>query len=100
MSRAIDAAYVREQYELVRQEATTTDPMGPRGHGLVLLMTRGVSVWLETVRTLTPRPFAPPEQTASSSETGLFPWRADNRGDLVRVLASLVSRCAQEVAYP
>ena len=100
MSRPVHAAYVREQYELLRREATTADPMGPRGHGLVLLMTRGISAWLDTVQTLTPRAIAPAEHTASLTEAEGTTWKAADRADLIRVLASLVLTCVPEVAAP
>jgi hypothetical protein len=96
VSRPVNAAYAREQYELLRREAVTVDPMGPRGHGLVLLMSRGISAWLETVQTLAPRAIAPTEHTPST--TGDCPsWKTGDRADLTRVLASLVLTCVQEV---
>ena len=97
MSRPVNAAYVREQYELLRREAVTADPMGPRGHGLVLLMSRGISAWLETVQTLTPRAIAPAEPTASTTGADCPSWKTGDRADLTRVLASLVLTCVQEV---
>jgi hypothetical protein len=100
VSSPVNAAYVREQYELLRREATTADPMGPRGHGLVLLMTRGISAWLETVQTLTPRANAPAEHTASMTGADGPTWKAGDRAELTRVLASLVLTCVQEVAAP
>ena len=100
MSLSVNAAYVRDQYELLRREATAADPMGPRGHGLVLLMTRGISAWLETVQTLTPRAIAPAEHTASLTEADGTTWKADDRAELTRILASLVLTCVQEVAPP
>ena len=100
MTSPVHAAFVREQYELLRREATTADPMGPRGHGLVLLMTRGISAWLETVQTLTPSAIAPAEHTASLTETDGTTWKADDRAELTRILASLVLTCVQEVAPP
>ena len=100
MSSPVHAAFVREQYELLRREATTADPLGPRGHGLVLLMTRGISAWLETVQTLTPLAIAPAEQTASMTGAEGTPWKAGDRAELTRVLASLVLMCVPEVAAP
>ena len=100
MSLPVNARYVREQYELLRREAMTADPMGPRGHGLVLLMTRGVSAWLDTVQTLTSRTIAPAAHTASMASVEGTPWKAGDRADLTRVLASLVLTCVPEVAAP
>lgn len=90
------AAYVREQYELVRYEATTTTPASPRGYGVVLLMTRGISAWVEAVQTLMPRAVAAP--TPSRAPANRLAWRPDDRADLTRVLASLVWRCTEEGA--
>ena len=100
MSLPVNAAYVREQYELLRREATTADPMGPRGHGLVLLMTRGISTWLATVQTLTPRAIAPADHTVSVTEAEGTPWKASDRAELTRISASLVLMCVPEVAAP
>ena len=93
-------AYVREQYELLRREATTADPLGPRGHGLVLLMTRGISAWLDTVQTLTPRAIAPVAHTTAMTGAEGPTWKAADRAELTRVLASLVLTCVQEGAAP
>ena len=100
MSLPINAAYVREQYELLRREATTADPLGPRGHGLVLLMTRGISTWLTTVQTLTPRASAAAAHPGSMTGAECPTWKVGDRAELTRVLASLVLTCVQEVAAP
>ena len=92
----VSADYVRAQYELVRREATTTDSTGPRGHGLVLLMTRGMSGWLEAIQTLAPTPRAESarmDAIASSDRA----WQANDRTQLTHVLASMVLTCVQEV---
>ena len=97
MNASANAGYVREQYELVRREALAADPLGPRGHGLALLMTRGVPAWLDAVQGLSSR--AGPADAAASAQIDRLPWRADDRADLTRILASLVVTCAQwEVA--
>jgi len=98
VSLPVNAAYVREQYELLRYEAVTADPMGPRGHGLVLLMTRGVSAWLGTVQTLMPRACAPVENPVSTTSADGRTWTTSDRADLTRVLASLVLTSLPEVA--
>lgn len=100
MSSPVHAAFVREQYELLRREATTADPLGPRGHGLVLLMTRGISAWLDTVQTLTPRAIAPVVHTAAMTGAEGPTWKVGDRAELTRVLASLVLTCVQEVTAP
>lgn len=97
MRAPLDADYGREQYERVRREATTTDRSAPRGHGLALLMTRGLSSWLEALQTLAPPPrvgAGPIDALASSDRVA---WRADDRAQLTHVLASLVRTCLQEV---
>ena len=100
MTSPVHAAFVREQYELLRREATTADPLGPRGHGLVLLMTRGISAWLDTVQTLTPRAIAPVAHTAAMTGAECPTWKVGDRAELTRVLASLVLTCVEEVAAP
>src|SRR5215471_9895888 len=45
MKPTVNAASVREQYELLRREATSGG-IGARGHGLALLMMRGVTAWV------------------------------------------------------
>jgi hypothetical protein len=98
MRAPVDADYVREQYERVRRDATTTDRTAPCGHGLALLMTRGMSNWLEALQTLAPPPrvgAGPIDAIASSSDR--VAWRADDRAQLTHVLASLVRTCLQEV---
>jgi hypothetical protein len=97
MTLPVDADYVREQYELVRREATTTDPTTPRGSGLALLMTRGMSGWLAVIQTLAPPSRARAERmdTVASPDRGA--WSADDRAQLTHVLAGLVRTCLQEV---
>ena len=56
MSPPANAGHLREQYELLRREAIVNDPFGPRGHGLALLMTRGLAAWLDVVQRLSSRP--------------------------------------------
>ena len=97
MSAPVDADYVREQYERVRREATTTDRPGPRGHGLALLMTRGLSSWLEALPTLAPPPRGGRGPIDALTSSDRVAWRADDRAQLTHVLASLVRTCLQEV---
>jgi hypothetical protein len=99
MSATVTAGDWREQYELVRREALAADPFGPRGHGLALLLTRGVAAWLEAVRALGGSA-RPPSAPAPRPPSDRLPWRADDRADLTRRVASLVLTCAQEVARP
>jgi hypothetical protein len=97
MMPPLDADYVREQYERLRREASTTDPTAPRGHGLALFMMRGMSGWLTVMQTLAPAPRARAERTDAVVPPDRIAWRADDRTELTHVLASLVLTCVQEV---
>lgn len=97
MTPPVNADYVRAQYELVRREATTTDSTGPRGHGLALLMTRGMSGWLEAIQTLAPTPRAESARMDAIASSDRVAWQANDRTQLTHVLASLVLTCVQEV---
>jgi hypothetical protein len=98
MSPPANAGYLREQYEILRREAMAADPFGPRGHGLALFMTRGLPAWLAAVQRLSSRADGPAE-LSPRAQTDRLPWRADDRANLTRILASLVVTCAQpEVA--
>ena len=97
MTPAIDVDYVCEQYERVRREATTTDLTAPRGHGLALLMTHGMSRWLAAMQTLTPPPRVGSGRMDVIASSDGVAWRADDRAQLTHVLASLVLTCLQEV---
>jgi hypothetical protein len=96
MTPPVDADYLRAQYELVRREATTTDPTGPRGHGLALLMTRGMSGCLTAIQTLAPTLVGSARMDAIASSDRIA-WQANDRTQLTHVLASLVLTCVQEV---
>jgi hypothetical protein len=97
MTPTVDADYVREQYELVRREATMTDLTARRGHGLALLMTRGMSSWLAALQTLAPPPRVGSGRIDTIASSDRVAWRADDRAQLTHVLASLVLTCLQEV---
>ena len=97
MTPPVNADYVREQYERVRREATTTDPTIPRGHGLVVLMTRGMSGWLEAIQTLAPTPRAELARMDAIASSDRVAWQANDRTQLTHLLASLVLTCVQEV---
>ena len=97
MTPSVNADYVREQYERVRREATTTDRTVPRGHGLVLLMTRGMSGWLEAIQALAPTPYAESARMDVIASSDRVAWQANDRAQLTHVLASLVLTCVQEV---
>lgn len=97
MTPPVNADYLREQYERVRREATTTDRSIPRGHGLVLFMTRGMSGWLEAIQTLAPTLRAESARRDAIGSSDRVAWPANDRTQLTHVLASLVLTCVQEV---
>src|SRR5262249_34457039 len=89
----VEPEYVLEQYEALRREAVDVAPFGPHGHGLALLVTRGLPAWLTALTALVPptstRPVdEPPAERAPRLLSTV-------RGELTTVLASLVLACAQ-----
>jgi len=44
--------YAIEQYETLRQEALGINDWNTRGHGLSLILTRGMAAWFEALRSL------------------------------------------------
>ncbi len=46
--------YAVEQYEALRREALEVAPFGSRGHGLALLLARGLPAWLTALTALVP----------------------------------------------
>jgi len=78
----IDAEYLLEQYELLRGNTV-------RGHGLHLLLTRGMLAWIEAVSCLSGRP-------AEAVEPGRSPPPFSSRPEVTTVLANMVLGCMQE----
>lgn len=84
---------VVEQYEAVRREALEVAPFGPRGHGLALLLARGLPAWLTALATLVPsRPRRSVDAAGAERSPRLLPAA---RVELTTVLAGLVLACAQ-----
>lgn len=79
--------YAREQYEALRREALENASSGPRGHGLSLFLTQGMSAWLRALSWLSPRP-AVLASAGAPSERPALPSGA--RSDMTRVLAQMV----------
>lgn len=86
-----DVQSVVEHYEALRREALAVAPFGPRGQGLALFLTRGMSAWLAALTALTPSPRRPDDAPAAPRPQFLPPLRAD----LTTVLAGMVLACAQ-----
>jgi hypothetical protein len=87
--------YVLEQYEALRQEALGADPLGRRGHGLALFLSRGMTAWMVTLSALgSPPPASPGAEPAGTREMPKGP--SFPRSDLTRVLADMVLTCTQE----
>ena len=88
-----DPQYVIEQYEAVRRQALDGAPFGPRGHGLAVLVTRGLPAWLTALTVLGPStPIRPAAAWPAEGASQLLPAA---RAELTTVLAGLVLACAQ-----
>ena len=87
-----------EQYEIVRQDAATPDVRARQGHGLVLLLTRGMPAWLDAVSTLSLPRAQGEHETPARSRGPVLDLPPPVRSEFTRVLASLVLTCAQEGA--
>jgi hypothetical protein len=84
---------VVEQYEALRREALEVAPFGPRGHGLALLVARGLPAWLTALTALVPsRPTRAVDEPRGERALRL-PLAA--RVELTTVLAGLVLACAE-----
>lgn len=84
---------VVDQYEALRREALEVAPFGPRGHGLALLIARGLPAWLTALTALVPsRPTREVDAPLAERAPRLLPAA---RVELTTVLASLVLACAQ-----
>ena len=84
---------VVDQYEALRREAFEVAPFGPRGHGLALLVARGLPAWLTALTALVPpRRRRPVDEPPAERAPRLLPAA---RVELTTVLAGLVLACAQ-----
>ncbi len=96
MTTRADPDYVLAQYEALRHEALNALP-SHYGHGLTVLLTRGMSAWLVALAALAPRPPLPPSVPASAAErTPRVPGTV--RAELTTLLATMVLACAAEGA--
>jgi hypothetical protein len=92
---ACDPAYVLTEYEALRREATTITPAEPRGHGLVLFLTRGLPGWLAALTALGPSSAPPPDRLTLSVERAPR-LQPSARTALTTVLAGMVLACTRE----
>jgi hypothetical protein len=84
---------VVDQYEALRREALEVAPFGPRGHGLALLLARGLPAWLTALTALVPsRPKRSVDEPRGERALRLLPAA---RVELTTVLAGLVLACAE-----
>ena len=82
-----------DQDEAVRREALEVAPFAPRGHGLALLVARGLPAWLTALTALGPsRPRRPVDEPRAERGPRLLPAA---RMELTTVLAGLVLACAE-----
>ena len=91
---------IAEQYEALRREALEVAPFGPRGHGLALLVARGLPAWLAALSALMPsRPSRRVDEPRSAPPRPprLLPTA---RGELTTLLAGLVLACAEPTGGP
>ena len=94
MTTPVTPTDVLAHYEAVRREALET-PDGHGGHGLALLLTRGLPAWLAALTALVSRrPAAPPDVAAPAPLALCVPSAA--RAELTTVLAGMVLVCAAE----
>ena len=95
MTTRVDLDYVVAQYEALRREALSVLP-GHYGHGLTVLLTRGMPAWLAALTALAPRPPLPPSVLASAERTPSVLGTV--RAELTTLLATMVLACAEEGA--
>jgi len=89
---------VVDQYEALRREALQVAPFGPCGHGLALLLARGLPAWLTALTTLVPlRSSRPVDEPRSERPPCLLPTA---RVELTTLLAGLVLACAAPTGDP
>jgi len=88
-----DAAYVLEQYEALRRDALEVAPFAPRGHGLALVIARGLPAWLTALTALVPSPpTRAVDERVAAAGSRLQPAA---RVELTTVLAGMVLACAR-----
>ena len=95
MTTHVDPDYVLAQYEALRREALRALP-DHYGHGLTVLLTRGMPAWLAALAALAPRPLPPSVLTSAAERAPSVPGTV--RAELTTLLATMVLACAAEGA--
>jgi len=89
----VDPQYPIEQYEALRGDAIgSRQGIGRRGHGLALLLARGMRAWLDALTALVPRPL-PTERPREPSQGDRVALKPTLRADLTTMLAAMVLAC-------
>jgi hypothetical protein len=95
----LKSAYIVDQYEALRREAMEADLGGGVGHGLALLLYRGMTAWISALSVLGKRPMdraTPHDVMFCCLKVELLPA---TRCDLTAVMADMVLACySQELA--
>jgi hypothetical protein len=96
-STGADPRHLLEHYEALRREALEGTWTGERGHGLALFLARGMSAWLDALRSLTPshaeRWPVPAEEPPGNRAPAPAP---SVRMELTMVLAGMVLAVSRE----
>jgi len=91
-----DPRYALDQYETLRREVTEPAPGGPRGHGLTLFLTRGMSGWFAALTALAPASRLSRALTDPPSPEGRPTVLPSSRAELMTVLAGMALACTRE----
>jgi hypothetical protein len=94
-----DPRYALDEYETLRREVTEPAPGGPRGHGLTLFLTRGMSGWLAALTALAP-PSRPSRPLTGPPPEGRPTVLPSSRAELTTVLAGMVLACTRGTEGP
>lgn len=87
-----DPCVASQEYEALRREAVEDPGASLRGHGLTLLLTRGMPAWLAALSVFA---FGTVPSPPPSSE-GVASRPLPQRGALVRTMAEMVLACIKE----
>ncbi len=93
----LEPIYAIEQYESLRREAIGACLNSRRGHGLALLLNRGMAEWFKALSVFSKTPttcFDPSQFLEGSGPPRL---EQSSRSPLTLVLANMVITCCQEL---